>query len=53
MYLRCVSSLRTCAICLEKMLSRAGLAWMPALVTPMGHGAFPIAISMYARLHSM
>jgi hypothetical protein len=33
-----------------KILSLPGLACMPALVTPMGQGALPIAISMYRSL---
>lgn len=44
MYFRCVSSLSTCAICCEKIFSLPVLAWIPTMVTPMGHGALPIAI---------
>lgn len=44
MYFLCVSSLRTWATCLEKIFSRPVRAWMPTMVTPMGHGALPMAI---------
>uniref|UniRef100_A0A0K8R481 Putative u5 snrnp-associated rna splicing factor n=1 Tax=Ixodes ricinus TaxID=34613 RepID=A0A0K8R481_IXORI len=44
MNLRCVSSLRTWAMFWEKIFSRPVRAWMPTMVTPMGHGALPMAI---------
>lgn len=33
-----------------KIFSRPVLAWMPTMVTPMGHGALPIAICRYVSL---
>lgn len=44
MYFLWVSSLSTWATCLEKIFSRPVRAWMPTMVTPMGQGAFPMAI---------
>lgn len=44
MYFRWVSSFKTCATCFEKIFSLPVLAWIPTIVTPIGQGAFPIAI---------
>ena len=46
-YLRWVSSFRTWATFLVAILSLTGLLWMHDMVTPMGHGAFPMAMSKY------
>jgi len=48
MYFLCVSSLRTCATLRAKIFSRPVRAWIPTIVTPIGHAALPIAISRYA-----
>ena len=49
-YLRWVSSLRTWAICRDEIFSRPVRAWIPTMVTPIGQGALPMAISRYASL---
>ena len=47
MYLRWVSSFNTWATLRSLIFSRPVLAWIPTIVTPMGQGALPIAISRY------
>jgi len=42
MYLRDVSSFKTCATLLLKIFSRPERSWMPTMVTPIGQGALPI-----------
>ena len=49
MYFLCVSSFSTCAIDCENIFSLPVLACIPTIVTPMGHGAFPIDISRYTE----
>lgn len=46
-YFLWVSSFITWARFLEKIFSRPVRAWIPTIVTPIGQGAFPIAISKY------
>eukprot|EP00920_Eleutheroschizon_duboscqi_P002610 GHVT01006141.1.p1 GENE.GHVT01006141.1~~GHVT01006141.1.p1 ORF type:complete len:172 (+),score=33.98 GHVT01006141.1:706-1221(+) len=53
MYFLVVSSLRTCATWEEKIFERPARSWMPTIVTPIGHAAFPIASSMYASCASL
>ena len=45
MYFRWVSSFSTWAMWREEIFSLPVRAWIPTMVTPIGQGAFPIAIS--------
>lgn len=39
----------TCATFEDEMFSRELRVWIPQFVTPIGHGAVPIATRMYLR----
>ena len=45
-YLRCSSLFMTCATFALPIFSRPYRAWIPTMVTPIGHAALPMAKSM-------